>query len=226
MRIRSWIVAAVATAGVVAGSALYVDELETGHVESGGGLRAEPRLSAPVGVKAADKAADKVADKVDAVHECVGTRSGPSGTGSPGDSPDDTPFDRTLTRIDELAAGDHADVYTGMSVDRDHDTADIWRIPSAAFDTAACDAAEKGVKLRIHAADADRRTLDALADRISEDMNRWDGTFILRLVGVDERGFVRVGVDDPKKAEPLVTKEFGSRHIKVTYMVEMTPDAG
>ena len=33
MRNRSWIAAAVATAGVVLGAALYVDELETGHAD-------------------------------------------------------------------------------------------------------------------------------------------------------------------------------------------------
>lgn len=207
--------AAVATAGVVVGSALYVDALETGH--SDGGLRAEPRASAPVEVRSAGRGK--------AEGECVGSRPRPA-EGKHTDSPEDTPLYRTLDRIDELAAGDHADVYTGMGVDQDQNAADIWRIPSRAFDQAACDAAEKGVKLRLHAAEADRRTLDALADRISEDMTRWDGTFQLREVGVDERGFVHIGVDDPEIAEPLVTKAFGDRYIKVEHVEQAHADAG
>ncbi|MFD3837644.1 hypothetical protein ACFWWC_15450 [Streptomyces sp. NPDC058642] len=80
--------------------------------------------------------------------------------------------------------------------------------------------------LRLHSTDVDRRTLDALADRISEDMYRWDGTFQLREVGVDERGFVHVGVDDPKKAEPLVEKEFGPRYIQVEHVEQAHADVG
>jgi hypothetical protein len=128
--------------------------------------------------------------------------------------------------IDKLAAGEHSAVFTGLSVDQDKNAADVWRIPSERFDTAACDAAEKGVKLRLRSADVDRGTLDALAERISEDMYRWDGTFQLREVGVDERGFVRVGVDDPKKAEPLVKQEFGPRYIKVVHVEQAHADIG
>ncbi|MDO0935460.1 hypothetical protein QQY66_28730 [Streptomyces sp. DG2A-72] len=40
----------------------------------------------------------------------------------------------------------------------------------------------------------------------------------MRVVGVDERGYVDVGVDDPRKAEPILKEEFGPRHIKVTYV--------
>ncbi|MFI8536729.1 hypothetical protein ACIGMX_41650 [Streptomyces aquilus] len=194
MRNRSWIMAAVATAGVVVGAALYVDASETGHAD-------------------VDVAAS-ISPSPPAEDWCVGTRTSPAD----GDAPDDSPLNRTLARIDKLAAGRYADVYTGMGVDEDADAVDVWRIPSYDFDTAACDAAEEGVKLRLHPADVDRRTLDALAERISEDMTRWDGTFQLREVGVDERGFVRVGVDDPKKAEPLVEKEFGPRYIEVEYV--------
>ncbi|MFF7450670.1 MULTISPECIES: hypothetical protein [unclassified Streptomyces] len=212
-----WLAAAVATAGVVVGSALYIDALETGHGESDGGLRAGPRASAPVEVKAAGPAQTE--------SECVGSRPGPPESKDT-DAPEDTPLERTLARIDQLAAGEHSAVYTGMGVDEDENAADIWRIPSGAFDKAACDAAENGVTLRLHAADADRRTLDALADRISEDMTRWDGTFQLREVGVDERGFVRIGVDDPKTAEPLVKKEFGDRYLRVEHVPPMHADAG
>ncbi|MFC8345869.1 hypothetical protein [Streptomyces sp. NPDC057280] len=202
MRNRSWILAAVATAGVVVGAALYVDASETGHAD--------------VDVAATTSPSPPAEDW------CVGTRSGRAD----GDAPDDTPLNRTLARIDELAAGRYADVYTGMGVDEEAAAADVWRIPSDLFDKAACDAAEKGVKLRLHPADVDRKTLDALAERISEDMTRWDGTFQMREVGVDERGFVHVGVDDPKKAEPLVKKEFGPRYIKVEYVDQAYADVG
>ncbi|WP_329365560.1 hypothetical protein [Streptomyces sp. NBC_01483] len=67
----------------------------------------------------------------------------------------------------------------------------------------------------MHDTDANRTDLEALADRIGEDMSRWDGTFDLREVGVDEAGFV--GVDDPTTAEPLIKKAFGARHIEVGY---------
>ncbi|MEU6380081.1 hypothetical protein [Streptomyces sp. NPDC046909] len=202
MRNRSWIVAAVATAGVVVASALYIDALETGHAD--------------VDVAASFSPSPPAEDW------CVGTLPAP-----PDADPEEPPLERTLVRLDKLAAGEHADVFTGMGVDEDANAADIWRIPSSdRFDTAACDAAEKGVTLRLHPADVNRKTLDALADRISEDMNRWDGTFQLCEVGVDERGFVRVGVDDPKKAEPLVKKEFGPRYIKVEHVEQAQADVG
>lgn len=66
-----------------------------------------------------------------------------------------------------------------------------------------------------HDADAGRADLDALAARISADMNRWDGTFKLHRVVVDDSGFVSVGVDDPAKAEPILEKAFGKKHIRV-----------
>ncbi|WP_329336134.1 hypothetical protein OG866_18715 [Streptomyces sp. NBC_00663] len=190
MRNRSWIVAAVATAGVVVGAALYIDASENGHAD------VEVEATVPPSPPAEDW--------------CVGTRAASLGG--------DTPLERTLGRIDKLAAGEYADVYTGMGVDEDANAADVWRIPGHDFDTAVCDAAEEGVKLRLHPADVDRRTLDALAERIGEDMRRWDGTFQLREVGVDERGFVRVGVDDPGTAAPLVEKAFGARYIRVEYV--------
>lgn len=200
-----WIAAAVATAGVVVGVALSTDALTTVEAHVDGPATATP---APL-----------------AEDWCIGTLPGPA-DGSDTDSPDDTPLYRTLDRIDKLAAGDHAAVYTGMSVDEAANAADVWRVPSSRFDEDACAVAEEGVKLRLHRAHTDRRTLDALAERISEDMNRWDGTFQLREVAVDERGFVHVGVDDPKRAEPLVKKEFGPQYIKVEYVEQAQADAG
>jgi hypothetical protein len=77
--------------------------------------------------------------------------------------------------------------------------------------------------VRLHDTDANRTDLEALADRIAEDMNRWNGTFDLREVGVDEAGFVFVGVDDPTTARPLVQKAFGTRHIEVGYAEQDSP---
>ncbi|KUN26716.1 hypothetical protein AQJ23_15790 [Streptomyces antibioticus] len=207
--------AAVATAGVVVGAALHVDASDTGHADVYVAASTSPSLPA-VDVAASTSPSPPAEDW------CVGTRSG----APDGGAPDDSPLNRTLARIDKLAAGRFADVYTGMAADEDANAADVWRIPSDGFDAAACDAAEKGVKLRLHPADVDFRTLDTLAERISEDMTRWDGTFVMRQVGVDERGFVHVGVDDPKKAEPLIEKEFGPRYIKVEYVDQFYPAEG
>ncbi|MEV0170973.1 hypothetical protein AB0I00_07575 [Streptomyces sp. NPDC050803] len=180
--------AAVATAGVVTAAVLYIDALETGHADvdyaDGANAAGRPKTS-----------------------QCVGTRPGGGTT-----DPDDTPLYRLLDRIDRLAAERYADVYTGLSVDEPDNAADLYRIPSAAFDAAVCEAAEKGVVVRLHDTDVSRKKLEALADRISEDMHRWDGTFQLREVGVDEQGWVFVGVDDPDTAEPIIHKEFGGSH--------------
>jgi hypothetical protein len=194
MRNRSWIAAAVATAGVVLGAALYADELETGHAD-----------------------VDVAAPKVSAPDRCVGTR--PAG-GLP-TLDDNSPMYRLAGHIDKLAAGGYAAVYTGMSVNDETGTLDVWRIPSTRFDADVCGAALKGVTVRLHDTDVSRKTLDKLSDRLGDDMKRWDGTFEMREVGVDERGFVQVGVDDPDKAEPIIKKAYGAknaRYIKVEHV--------
>ncbi|CCK28279.1 putative secreted protein [Streptomyces davaonensis JCM 4913] len=187
--------AAVATAGVVTGVGLWIDALETGHADddgSRGTVAAQPKTS-----------------------KCVGTKPATTAV----DNPDDTPLYRLLDDIDRLGQNRFAHSFTGLSVDEDDNAADLYRIPSASFDDAVCDAAEKGVTVRIHDTDTSRADLDALAGRISEDMNRWDGTFQLREVGVDARGWVSVGVDDPDTAEPVLHDTFGDeRHIRVVHV--------
>ncbi|MBC2907367.1 DUF6281 family protein [Streptomyces cupreus] len=158
-----------------------------------------------------------------ASHECVGTRPAPTASGTD-DNPDDTPLYRTLDHIDRLAAKRYAQSFTGLSVDQDASAADLYRIPSADFDEAVCEGAEKGVTVRIHDTDANRKDLDALAERISADMNRWDGTFQLREVGVDEQGWVHVGVDEPDTAEPLIHDAFGKEHIRVVHVGQAHAD--
>ncbi|MET9734913.1 hypothetical protein ABZZ79_31025 [Streptomyces sp. NPDC006458] len=181
--------AGAASAAAVVALAVWVDADGTGR--GGDGAPAESRKAA---------------------RGCVGGRPGSAGTG---DAPEDSPLYRTLARIDELATGRHSGVFAGLAVDEDTNAADVWRIPSTAFEEAVCAAAEQGVRVRFHDADANRRDLDALADRVGEDMSRWEGTFQMREVGVDERGYVRIGVDDPDTARPLIEREFGTEHIRV-----------
>jgi hypothetical protein len=128
---------------------------------------------------------------------------------------------RLAGHVDALGAGGYAAVYTGLSVNDKTQTLDVWRVPSARFDADVCGAALKGVTVRLHDSDVSRKSLDKLSDRIGDDMKRWDGTFRMREVGVNERGFVRVGVDDPDKAEPIIKKAYGAknaRYIKVEYV--------
>ncbi|MGW0756444.1 hypothetical protein ACWD1Y_08145 [Streptomyces sp. NPDC002814] len=218
MKHRTWIATAIGTAAVTLAAGLWIDALETGHTDGGlkdGGLRADP-------------AGAKDASPSGGVTECVGTQ--PSGSlpgfpGAPKGSSDDTPLYRTLAYID-LAQRRHAAVFTGLAVDQRHQTAKVWRIPSAALDADLCGAAEKGVTIRLHDTDVNRRTLDALAGRISEDMRRWEGTFQMRTVGVDSEGFVSVGVDDPAKAEPILKETFGEKYIEVERMGQIEADVG
>jgi hypothetical protein len=208
MRKRTWIASAGATAALLVSTGLYADALRTGHTD--GGLRVDPGDVKPV-------AANRT---------CVGTRPV---EGLP-DRGGGSPLTRVVAHIDELARTKYPDVYTGLSVDEDHRTADVWRIPSAAFDDEVCGSAVRGVTVRLHEADVSGRTLDALSDRIADDMHRWDGTFVMREVAADERGFVHVGVDDPGRAGPILKKaygESGSRHIRVEHADQAEPsDAG
>ncbi|MDV9169664.1 hypothetical protein R6V09_05875 [Streptomyces sp. W16] len=153
---------------------------------------------------------------------CVGTRPVDSLPSAYDDNSPLEPLERVVARIDKLAHADrYAAVYTGLSLDEDSKSVDVWRVPSAAFDAEVCGSVVKGVTVRLHDADLDRKTLDALSERVGDDMSRWDGTFRMREVGVDERGFVRVGVDDPDKAEPIIKKAYGAKnapYIKVEYV--------
>jgi hypothetical protein len=201
---RTWIASAGATVALVVAVGLYVEALETGH--TGGGLR-----STPIRVKSAA-----------AYRTCTGTRP----VDSLPDRDDGTPLMRVVTHIDELARKKYSDVYTGLSVDEDNRSADVWRIPSTALDDEVCGDAVKGVTVRLHDTDVSGRTLTALADRIFDDVHRWDGTFEMREVGPDERGFVVIGVDDPGKAEPILKAAYGennARYIRVEHADQAEP---
>ncbi|MDX3524819.1 hypothetical protein [Streptomyces scabiei] len=170
------------------------------------------------GLQGSTAGAQTVAAAPAATTTCHGTRAEGSFPGR-ADTVDDTPLQRTLTRLEKLATGRHADAYAGLVVDEDTATADLYRIPSA-----ACDAAERGVTLRIHDHDINERDLTVLLDRISEDMTRWDGTFDLREVGLDGTGHIVIGVDDPATAEPILHAAFGEHNAKYL-VVEYAPQA-
>ncbi|MFF6781135.1 hypothetical protein [Streptomyces sp. NPDC012510] len=164
-------------------------------------------------------AGTRTAEDVSASAEvCVGER--PEGSLAGHGAPEDTPLDRTLGYVDKVAYGRHAEVFTGLVVDEDAGTADIYRIPSVAFDSDVCRAAEKGVTLRLHDRDINEADLTALSDRIADDMGRWDGTFDMRQVGLDGTGHVHIGVDDPVTAEPILRKAYGeanATYLRVTH---------
>ncbi len=170
------------------------------------------------------------AQAVDAVSSpsttCHGTQPKGGGTGDSGDGgpEDDTPMYRTLGHVDKLVTGRYAAVYTGLVLDEDEASLDIYRIPSKPFDTAVCGAAEKGVTVRLHDRDINERDLNALLDRVGEDMTRWDGSFTMREVGLDGTGLIAVGVDDPGTAEPVLRAAYGERNAKYL-RVEYAPEA-
>lgn len=200
MKNRIWLAAATATTGVVVVAGLWIDALRTGHTD--GGLKAGP---------GAPRVSTSPSASTSSPFECVGTR--------PEDSlpatPDDSPLLRVLDYIQDVADTRYSDVYTGLVVDDEHQAVDVYRIPSAAFDDDVCGAAVKGVTLRLHDRDVNKKELDALAEDISADMHRWRGTFELREVGVDGEGYIFVGVDDPEKARPVLEKTFGGEHLRI-----------
>jgi hypothetical protein len=69
---------------------------------------------------------------------------------------DNSPMYRVADHIDKLAAGGYTAVYTGMAVNNETQTLDVWRIPSARFDADVCGAALKGVTVRLHDPDTAR----------------------------------------------------------------------
>ncbi|MFD5522142.1 hypothetical protein [Streptomyces sp. NPDC127066] len=151
---------------------------------------------------------------------CVGTR--PVGS-LPGPEPS---LFRVLAYIEKRGETRYRSVFTGLSVDEDRRTADVYRIPSRAFDADICAHAEKGVRVRMHDTDVTGRRLYALAQRIGDDMSRWDGRFQLRSVGPDPRGFVFIGVDDPATADLILKKALGkfwAKHIRVEYEASASP---
>src|SRR5947208_1925301 len=116
---RTWIASAGASVALVVAAGLYVQAMGTGHTD--GGLRADP-----------DRIKSAVADRT-----CAGTRT----VDSLPDRDDGTPLMRVVVHVDELARKKYPDVYTGLSVDEDDQSADVWRMPSAAFDEEICGAA-------------------------------------------------------------------------------------
>ncbi|NGO13370.1 hypothetical protein G5C60_38700 [Streptomyces sp. HC44] len=148
---------------------------------------------------------------------CVGTQ--PEGSlprrAPKGSYPDDTPLYRVLAYIDRTAK-DYPGIFTGLSVDDANRAAHVYRIPGTRaehFDAELCGAAEKGVTIRMYDTDVTEAELKALVDRISGDMDRWKGTFMIWSVGMNSHR-VSVGVSDPAKAEPILREAYGEEHMK------------
>lgn len=175
-----------------------------------------------VGLQGASAGTQTVEDVSVPAEVCVGGR--PEGSLAGHGLPEDTPLDRTLGYVDKLAYGRHADVFTGLVVDEDGQAAEVYRIPSEAFDEDICGAAEKGVTIRLYDRDINEKDLNALSDRIADDMSRWDGTFNMRMVGLDGTGYVHIGVDDPGTAEPILREAYGEQNAKYL-RIEYGPQA-
>ncbi|MFE7173413.1 hypothetical protein [Streptomyces sp. NPDC057616] len=125
---RTWIASAGAIAALLMAAVLYADALRTGHTD--GGLRADPR--------------DLTSGAPD--RTCTGTRP----LGSLSGHGDGSALARVVAHIDELARTKYPDVRTSLSADEAHRTADVWRVPSAAFDDEVCGDAVRGVTVRLH----------------------------------------------------------------------------
>ncbi|WP_246204238.1 hypothetical protein [Streptomyces tailanensis] len=174
------------------------------------------------GLQGASAGTQTVEDVSTPAKVCVGAR--PEGSLAGHGAPEDTPLDRTLGYVDGLAYGRHANVFTGLVVDEDGRAVEIYRIPSEAFDTDVCGAAEQGVTVRLYDRDINEKDLNALSDRIGDDMRRWDGTFSMRSVGLDGTGHVHIGVDDPGTAEPILREAYGDQNAKYL-RIEYEPQA-
>ncbi|GGZ75672.1 hypothetical protein [Streptomyces bluensis] len=164
---------------------------------------------------------------------CVGTQ--PEGRlpswGPKGSYPDDTPLYRVLAYIDKTtkakAKGNgngngnaYRDSFTGWSVDDANQAANVYRIPGKdadQLDADLCGAAEQGVTIRLYDTDVTEGELKKLHGRISGDMGRWKGTFMIWTVGMTSHS-VNVGVSDPEKAEPILREAYGEeamRHVTI-----------
>ncbi|MER6089341.1 hypothetical protein [Streptomyces bluensis] len=158
---------------------------------------------------------------------CVGTQ--PEGRlpswGPKGSYPDDTPLYRVLAYIDKTTKGNgngnaYRDSFTGWSVDDASRAANVYRIPGKdadQLDADLCGAAEKGVTIRLYDTDVTEGELKKLHGRISGDMGRWKGTFMIWTVGRTSHS-VNVGVSDPEKAEPILREAYGEeamRHVTI-----------
>lgn len=174
------------------------------------------------GLQGASAGTQTVEDVSTPAKVCFGAR--PEGSLAGHGAPEDTPLDRTLGYVDGLTYGRHADVFTGLVVDEDGRAVEIYRIPSEAFDTDVCGATEQGVTVRLYDRDINEKDLNALSDRIGDDMRRWDGTFSMRSVGLDGTGHVHIGVDDPGTAEPILREAYGDQNAKYL-RIEYEPQA-
>ncbi|MBA2806999.1 hypothetical protein E0500_005955 [Streptomyces sp. KM273126] len=105
-------------------------------------------------------------------------------------------------------------------MDDANQAANVYRIPGKDADKRdadLCGAAEKGVTVRLYDTDVTEGELKGVVDRISGDMGRWKGTFMIWTVGMTSHS-VNVGVSDPEKAEPILRETYGEevmRHVTI-----------
>ncbi|GAA3788362.1 hypothetical protein ACFS5L_20660 [Streptomyces phyllanthi] len=155
----------------------------------------------------------------DSGNEPADTCVGKQAEGPKGSAPDDRPLYRALAYI-ENAAKEHRGIFTGLAVDDETGTAHVYRVPgeeAEGFDADICGAAEKGVTVRLYDTEVAQRELEALVDRISDDMERWEGDFSIWSIGLDADSVV-VGVSDPAKAGPILRDAYGEetmRHVRI-----------
>ncbi|MFJ5261615.1 hypothetical protein ACIQAC_14255 [Streptomyces sp. NPDC088387] len=147
--------------------------------------------------------------------QCVGSRPAGSLPGRDAADAEGDPAFPTYVHIDTTLRERHSDVYTGVEAGDDVTVLDVYRIPSAAFDKDVCGSAEKGVTVRLHNTDINRERLEALAERVTDESDRWESTFRIASIGADAKGYVLVGVDEPHLALPVLEREFGAGHIRV-----------
>ncbi|MFI6939084.1 hypothetical protein ACIBI4_07425 [Streptomyces sp. NPDC050418] len=139
----------------------------------------------------------------------VRTRQGSSSCKGPRAPEAKDAVEVALAHIDKVAQERFRHVYTGLRVDHDGRALILYRIPDAAFDRVACRGIPENVSVRLRATTASQAELEALKDRIADDMKRWDGEFAIRTIDAAEEGHVMVGVDKPEVAEPLLRKTYG-----------------
>jgi hypothetical protein len=149
------------------------------------------------------------------VVDCAGPSPSPSSTFRPPPTTDPT-FWQTQARLDELATRVEAlaklfpDVYAGVALEQEYARLAVYRVPSAAFDT-ALRRELPGAPLRIVDAAHSSRELNALLDRVLADRAYWEGQGIAlnELSPLYDGSCVQVGTQDVDTARRLFRLRYG-----------------
>lgn len=151
------------------------------------------------------------------VVDCTGPSPspGPVSTLRPPPTTDPT-FWQTQAQFDELAARVEAlgkqfpDAYAGVALEQEHGWLAVYRVPSAAFDTAV-HRDLPGAPIRIVDAAHSSRELNALLDRVLADRTYWEGHGIALnvLSPLSDGSCVQVGTHDADTARQLFSQRYG-----------------